>query len=492
MSYLLRPDYAQGFLFPPTIEDWVPADHPARFVRDFVAELTLPDYGITVPQTTGAGRPAYDPAMLLALWLYAYLERIHSSRQLERACGQHLGVIWLAGGLRPDHNTLSNWLRDHRDAFRQLFRALVKVARELELIGMVLHALDGTKIMAVCAKAHALHENSLTKQLAQVEAALEELLAQVGQPDAEDAVQAPALPERLAEATQRKAAIEAALQQLADAGTAHRHPGEPDARMIKLANGSCQMAYNAQAVVDATHGLLVAEAVTNAECDNAQLVPMLGQVDATLGQTADETATDGGYFAGEQLQTAEERQYAVLVNLNGIGASSAAVGYQKADFRWDAEAQQYTCPQGHPLPFDRTKHKKRTNGQPYTVAIYRCRTCAACPVRGQCTKSQGGRTIERTDYDDAVDRQRAKQQQPEQAALLKRRGSLIERVFGVIKGPLGLTRWTVAGLAGVRGQWALTCLTYNLKVLHGLWRQGVVDPRRLGRLMGTVGQQTPA
>jgi transposase len=482
MKRLLRPSYDQCVLFPTTLEEMLPAEHPARFVRDFVAELPLHTYGIAPPSLSGPGSSPYDPAMLLALCLYGYLERIRSSRQLEKACYNHLGFIWLAGQCHPDHNTFANFLKAHRQAFKQIFRALTKVTHQLGLISLVLHALDGTKIAAACSKEGALHANSLTELLAKVEAAVEEIQTQMAHADAQEADRAVVLPTALAEAAARKAQIQAALATLEEAETKHLAPSEPEARMVKCRDGSFPLGYNAQLVVDATHGLIVAEDVVNAECDNAQLVPMLDQVAATLGGVADETLADGGYFAGEQLQTAEEQAYPVLVNLTGVGASSAAPGYQKADFHWDADRQEYRCPQGQRLPFLKRKAKKRTNGQPYQVEIYQCRQCATCPVRATCTKSRTGRTIERMDYEAVVERQRAKQADPAKGALLSRRSALVERVFAVIKGPLGFRRWTVAGLTAVRAQWSFLCLTYNLKVLMQLWRRGLFELTKLGTL----------
>lgn len=492
MKRLLRPCYDQHVLFQTTFDELLPAEHPARFVRDFVAALPLKDYGIMPPSLSGPGSPPYDPAMLLAICLYGYLERIRSSRQLEKACYNQIGCLWLAGQLHPDHNTFANFLKDHRASFKQIFRDLTKVAHRMGLIALVLHAIDGTKIAAACSKERALHQNTLAETLQTVDAALEEIQAQMARNDTAEADLLVSLPAELMETKARKAQIEAALATLEEAGTKHLHPQEPEARMMKCRNGSFPMGYNAQVAVDEQHGLIVAEDVVNAECDNYQLLPMLDQVQETLGRVADETTADGGYFAGDQLQGAEAQGYPVLMNLNGVGASTAAEGYQKADFTWDADQQQYICPCGQVLPFLKRKAKKRTNGQPYQVEIYQCRHCAGCSVHEICTKSRTGRSIERTAYDDVVERQRAKQADPAKAALLKRRGAIVERIFAVIKGPLDFRRWTVAGLTAVRTQWSFICLTYNLKVLCQLWRDGRFDLTQFGILIRQVAKPVPS
>ncbi len=454
--------------------------------------LPLSDYGIRPASVTGPGASPYAPDMLLAICLYGFLERIRSSRGLEKACYNQVGCLWLAGQMHPDHNTFANFLREYREAFKKIFRALTQVLRKVGLISLVLHAIDGTKIAGACSKESAWHENSLTELLPKVEAAIEEALAQMARHDAEGVETPVTLPAALAEKQARKARIEEELAALRAAGTKHLNPLEPEARMMKCADGSFPMGYNGQIAVEALHGLIVAEDVVNAECDNYQMIPLLDQVQETLGGVAEETVLDGGYFAGEQIQAAETKQYPILMNLNGVGASSAAEGFQKQDFVWDPAARCYRCPQGQVLPFLKQKSKKRTNGQTYRVEIYQCHGCAGCPVREHCTKSKTGRSIERTDGDEAVERQREKQADPDKAAILKQRGSIVERVFSVIKGPLGFRRWSVAGLTAVRAQWSLICLTYNLKVLCRLWSAGQFDLAQMGALLRQLSVPTPA
>ena len=466
----IRPNYEQIYLFPPVLEDWIPAEHPARFVRDFVASLDLVALGFAALQHP-TGRPPFDPGLLLALWLYGYLERIRSSRQLERACYSHLGMIWLSGHLHPDHNTLSNFLRDHRAAFGRLFKQLVQVAAHLELVGLLVHALDGTKIAAACSKRGAWHRENLEKTLALLEETIEHLLAQTAQADAEETGEA-ALPPALAEATARRAKIQEALQALTDAQTDHLQAREPEARMMKGGDGRTLLSYNAQAVVDATTGLVVAADVVTDAADNALLPPMLDQVAANIGATAEVSLADGGYQSGEAFAHLEEQGRTVLVNLEPQ-TERAPSAYTKEHFTWQPDANQYVCPQGHVLPWVKLKTKKRKrDGTPYRVDLYQCRACADCPVRGDCTTSKTGRAVERTEYDEAFTRQRQQQREPDARFLLTWRGSIIERLFGQVKQGDGFRRWTVAGLEAVRAQWALVCTTVNLRIFYRWWRDG--------------------
>jgi len=158
MSYVIKADYDQVIMLPPCMEDWVSPDHPARFVRDFVASFPLRDLGIPIPHPL-QGQAPYDPALLLGLWLYGYLRKVRTSRKVEEACSQDIGFIWLAGNHRPDHNTLARFFKQNRRVFKRLFKLLVKTAKGLDLIGLVLHAVDGTKIASACGTPGALHRD---------------------------------------------------------------------------------------------------------------------------------------------------------------------------------------------------------------------------------------------------------------------------------------------------------------------------------------------
>lgn len=471
MATPIQANYDQTFLFPPALEDWIPADHPARFVRDFVRVLDLPSLGFRAVFARN-GRAAFAPELLLSLWLYGYLEKLRSSRRVEWATYNHHGMMWLAGGYHPDHNTLSTFFRDHRTAIKRLFTQLVKAAAHLDLIGLLVHALDGTKLQAACSKRGALHQDRLLKEWAQLEAAVEELLQQTEQADQQEAGEV-RLPAALADAQARLTAVREALQQLAAAETKHLQPQEPDARMMKGGDGRVTFAYNAQAVRDASSGLVVACDVVMEAADNALLPPMLDQVEATVGAVAEETLADGGYQSGAVFDTLETQARSVLVNLEAAGAAAPADAFAKERFTWAPDVPQYVCPRGQILAFAREKTKKRKrDGSPYRVEVYRCAVCAACPDRAQCTTSPTGRTVERTAYDDAFQRQRKKQRLSDNRFLLQQRGSIIERLFGEIKQTEGFRRFTVAGLEAVQAQWALMCLTVNLKRLYQWWTAG--------------------
>ena len=173
MAQPIAPDYGQQFLFPPALEDWVPADHPARFLREFVEQLDLPALGLAAP-TAVEGRPPYAPSLLLKIWLYGYFHRIRSTRKLEAACREHLSLLWLTGLLQPDHHSLWRFWRDHKKALRALFRQTVQLAVRTGAIGLALQALDGTKIEAAASGLTGWSKEYMEKLLAQLDPALDQ------------------------------------------------------------------------------------------------------------------------------------------------------------------------------------------------------------------------------------------------------------------------------------------------------------------------------
>jgi transposase len=458
-------------MFPPCLEDWVPLAHPVRFVRDFVATIPLPELGIPIPHPL-QGQAPYDPALLLGLWLYGYLRKVRTSRKIEDACTQDLGFIWLAGNLQPDHNTLARFFKEHRAAFKNLFKVLVKTAKGLNLIGLVLHALDGTKMISASGKTGALHRADLEKLLTTLDARIETMMAKTLQEDAQpsDAV---ALPPALCDAQTRRDAIQQQLTRLAEEEANHLQETEPEARMQKCADGKTRFGYNCQAVRDERSGMIVAEATTNAVCDTDLLVPMLEETQANLGAVAEVTDADGGYVSGQEIARAETLGYDVLLNLSGLAGNPQAGVYPKRDFQYEAEADGYRCPQGELLQFVHEKKKERKAGsEVYSVRVYQGTACATCPLRARCTTSRTGRRVERSPQDEVIERQRARQASLESRLLLKMRSQIIEPFFSWVKDSGGFRRFTQRGLAGAGAQWSLVCTTHNLKALARMMNEG--------------------
>jgi transposase len=464
MSYEKDADYNARWLFPPSLEELLPADHPARMVREFVEAQDLKALGFTT-RTADEGRPNYSAALMVKVWLYGYMSRIRSTRAVERACMESIGMLWLSGMWSPDHTTLWRFWRDNQKPLRQLFKQLLQIAAAFDLVGVVLHAVDGTKILSQASEAKGWHRGSLEKTLARLDEAIDEIMKQTEESAKQESAEG-RLPESLQQRQELRSKVAEQLKRLDEKQRDHLNPGDEEARMMKCRVGT-KFAYNAQAVVDQQSKLIVAADVVADESDNYQLVPMLEQVEANLSRVAEQTLADGGYEAATEFAKAEEKGYAVLVNV-----AEAKGPYDASRFTYDAEKDRCVCPRGEELTFDSVKARDKV--EPYTVRVYRCHRYETCPVRWQCSQSQSGRTVQIHPNHAALKRQREKVQDEAMRACLKQRGSIIEALFGWSKEGFGFRRWTVRGLAKVKTQWLVLCTAMNLCRLHRQWAAGKI------------------
>lgn len=467
MAQAIAPDYGQQFLFPPALEDWVPADHPARFLREFVDELDLPALGFALPAAV-EGRPPYHPSLLLKIWLYGYFHRIRSTRKLEAACRDHLPLLWLCGLIAPDHNSLWRFWRDYKQALRAIFKQTVQLAVHTGAVGFALQALDGTKIQAAGSGPKGWSKEYMEKLLAQLDAALQDIELKIVAENPPTDAPGYRLPEGLAQRQALRAEIKKGLAQLQADGRNHYHPVEPEARRMKVGDTN-PYAYNAQAVADEKEKIIVACEATRQETDNGQLVPMIEQAKENLGlcPTA-ETATvaDTGYGSGADLQAASDKGLVVLAPPRE-GKPAGNHPYATQHFDIDPKAGTVTCPEGRSLD-----HEGQTTKGGQIVQRYRCHQ-RDCPVRTQCTCDPKGRQIEVWPHYATVQAMREKLEQPGPRAQWAQRSGIIEPRFAQLKQHDGFRRWTVWGLEAVRTQWALLCATLNLRILYRRWRKGV-------------------
>jgi transposase len=459
----LAPDYGQQFLLPPALEDWVPQDHPARFLREFVEQLDLPKLGFAAPAAL-EGRPAYAPSLLLKIWLYGYFQRIRSTRKLEAACRDHLPLLWLAGLLAPDHNSLWRFWDQHKAALRTLFKQTVQVAVQAGAVGFAWQALDGTRIPAAASGLAGWSKDYMEKMLQQLDASLADLELKVIQENSQPELPGCRLPAGLAEQKTLRAEIQKGLAQLQADQRQHYHPVEPEARRMKTGAGN-RFAYNAQAVVDQKEGIVLAAEATRQETDVGQLAPMLEQARHNAGPQVQEATTlaDTGYGSGADLKRAAEQGLKVLIP-PADGAPPGQNPYATQHFHYDPQAQTVTCPQQRLLD-----HEGQTTKAEQMVQRYRCHH-RDCPVRAQCTRDPKGRQIEVWPHTAVVQAMRARWQAASGQKLYRQRSGIIERRFGQIKEHDGFRRWTVWGLEAVRTQWSLLCTTLNLRVLYQRWQ----------------------
>jgi len=475
----------QDWLFPPSLEELIPQDHPARFVAAFVKSLSLVawrELGIVV-EWQEEGAPAYHPVALLCVWLYGFMVGIRSSRKLEAACRDQLSFLWLTGWQHPDHNTLWRFYKANRQGMRKLFKRTVKVAVSVGLVDLAVQAIDGTRIAGNASRGRTLDAKGLRGLLERLEKLMDRLEAEN---QAEGEAVPPRLPAQLAQAEALRQQVQSALVVVtAEEGPEEINLTDPDAVLVKGRQGVVA-GYNAQAVVSSLEanqaggsGLLItAEEVAAEAHDYNQVVPMLEKAEETTGQRAGVSLFDGGYHSGEKLAQCEEQGYVVLMAESQDKAPEGP--YHKDRFEREEQGDSYRCPEGQSLSYRYTAHRK---GRP-EARVYRASgaVCRACPAFGRCTKDKHlGRSIEIGSHEEELRRNRAAMATEEGKVMYSRRKELPEPVFGIMKELQGARRFLLRGLANVRAEWALLAATFNLRTLWRVWRrQGAERERFFG------------
>lgn len=457
----------QVSLFGLTLDSLVPEGHVARLIGMFVSDLDLKALGFSRRGRSERGAPSYAAELLLGAWIYGYFKHIRSSRGLERACHDDVGLIWLTGHQPPDHNTLWRFWRDNGVAIGKLFKATAMVAHECGLVGMELVAVDGTKVQTCGGMRLGHSEKSLAKYAARLDREVAELERQIEAAGASLPAGGPDTDLRLELADKEfiRSKVAAAQAELKRSDLKAMIPHEPEARVMHTTHGQ-MMCYNAQGVADRKCGVLVAAALTNEANDSQQLTPMIGKVEQTMGQVADLALADTGYNVLAEFGKAEVAGYNVLVNSRTNGEDKGIevqgpVPPKAHDFIYDKEADTVTCPvqgtqllaSGKPKP---TKNKKAMR------QVFRCKNLD-CPLRAACSKDKNGRSVEITPNHHLRAENRARGQTPEGKALLAQRKTIIEPVFGQIKHNGGFRKFSFMGLKKAEVQWLFICALHNLR-----------------------------
>ena len=441
----------QGWLMPPTMEELLPEDHPARVVAAFVDSLTPEDWtAIGVPlEPQRMGVPAYHPRALLGVWIYGFMTGLRSSRKLEAACREQLPYLWLAGGQQPDHNTLWRFYQAHRAGMRSLLRKTIEAAEDLDLIDWDLQAADGTKIQGDAS-------NRLTFNEEQLQRLEERSLREIEQLEASHDIgnaSAPNLTEPIAEARTSLHRIRMAQHQLQlSANQRFVSLVDADARMMRRPHGGTVTGYNAQAV----------SARLRAKGREGESLLLLA---AEVGR-AELTVADAGYFSADTLGLLREQGKLVVMP---EGRTFKDHPYHWRHFRYEPERDRYRCPEDKPLRRRQQKFTRQTPAKLYGADPADCRACRAF---GDCTTSElHGRTITISEQSEALEQHRRWMQTERAEAALRRRPGLIESVFGIIKERQAGHRFLLRSIEAVEAEWSLLATAFNLRALSKHWRR---------------------
>jgi transposase len=462
MRDVKRADFETVYLLPPSVEDWLEKDHPARFIREFVQERALGALGMEEARSEEGGT-YYDPKLLLMVFLYGYLKKIRSYRELERSCREDVAFIWLSGNHRPDHNAFWRFFGSYRKQIRALYKQTVHCAIKLDLVGLVLQAVDGTRIQAACSGWKSYNREQIEKLLKKIEENIEQQEKALEKAPSADAEPEAKLTPEYTDAKVLQKKLKAALLEIQQSDLKYCHPQELDARRMKTGDGN-RFSYNAQAVVDDRSHIIVGQDLTQDGNDAAQLVPMIEEARANT-QATPTTLADTGYANAEAFGRAQEAGLDVIAPLPPCSAREG--DYHASKFAYDKERDVVVCPQNKELHFQRQRTRRGKAFRVYRSA----KACRECPVRGHCTQDRGGRSIDITPFHHSVLDQRKKLGDTAVLQKLAKRSQIVEIVFAQIKAIFKFRRWSFKSLEKNKAQWSLLCSVWNLKVIYQRWKQ---------------------
>lgn len=476
----------QSSLLPSRVEDYVGRDNPVRAIEAYVCALNLNELGFRHAGPAGdrGGQPPYDPADLLKLYLYGYLNQVRSSRRLEQEAQRNLELIWLLKGLAPAYRTISNFRKDNWAALKAANRDFVLLARRAGLIGGELVAIDGAFFHGDASKGSIKTRQKLAKQLAALDKEIEAYRGVLEANDAAEARHVPGGEDRKdgdgdgSDAGQKLAALMAKRKQAKDSLDELKASGEtqlsrtdPDARLLSK-SGQNVAGYNVQIAVDRKHKLIVASEVVNDGNDTGQLYAMASAAKQALAAETLTAVADVGYYNGATLKQCEGDGIVAYVPMAERAGRLAKKGFfSHQDFGYDAALNVYLCPAGAPL-HPAKGLKQNTGGRLEVRYTSRAAVCRSCALRERCISAKSGtRTVYRWVHQDVLERHRARMEGADD--MMRRRASLAEHPFGTLKCRAGYRHFLVRGFAKVRGEWSLMALCYNFtRVLNILGFDG--------------------
>jgi len=458
MSFIEGVGRDQHTLFPEVLDDYIPSEHPVRFIDAYVAHLDLADLGFERATAADTGRPGYDPGDLLRLYIYGYLNAVCSSRKLERETQRNVELMWLLRRLRPDHKTIAEFRRHNKKAIRRLFREFTLLCKNLNLFGAELVAIDGSKFRAVNAKKRNYSRKMLEEIVKSIDERITRYLETADVTDKADDAKtesADAASKELAKLTERAAEVRAMLSVLDASGESQISLTDPDSRAMKLRSGT-DVCYNAQTAVDAKHNLIVAVEVTNEATDRNWLSPMAINAKQTLGVESLNVVADKGYSSAREVEACKGANITAYVPKPETSANKALGLFTKNDFAFVSERDVYICPAGKELTF---RHAATEKGR--DVRYYKTNECRSCAIRQQCTRNSESRRISRTANEHVLEEMNLRvASNPE---LMRRRKAIVEHPFGTIKRWMNQSYFLMRGLENVRTEFSLSAFAYNLK-----------------------------
>ena len=448
---------SQATLFPERIDDYIDEENPVRVVDVFVESLDLSVLNFkTIPAATG--RPAYHPATMLKIFIYGYLNRLQSSRRLEREAGRNVELMWLLGRLAPDFKTIADFRKNNGKAIRSVCKEFVLICRKLELFTDAFVAIDGSKFKGVNASKRNYTKVKIKQRLEKIDLSIARYLGQIASADRQE------LPGTAEKTKQLKAKIaklhkevdrlnQFEKQRLASTGK-QVSLTDPDTRAMS-GSGRTIIGYNVQAAVDAKNHLIVGHKVTNVGHDRSALYDTALLAKDVIGTETLEVVADRGYYNGDEIYNCEQSQITTYLPKVKTSNNLAKGLFDKRDFKWVAKDNEYECPAGERLIWRCTVEERGKINSKYWSS-----NCPNCLMKKRCTTGIN-RRVTRSEHEEVLEEvQKRIEREPERMDI---RRETVEHPFGTIKSWMGYTHFQMRTLKHVSTEMSLHVLAYNLK-----------------------------
>jgi transposase len=463
MEYQKGESRTQLTLYTTCLDDMIPLENSVRSIDQFVGGLDMSRLGFK--ELASQGRPPYNPADLLKLYIYGYLNRTRSSRQLELECHRNIELIWLLGNLKPDHNTIARFRKDNPKAIKRVFRETVTIAANHNLIGGKLIAGDSTKIRAQNSKKNNYNLKKVERHLEYIDNKQEEYRKELEMADKSQDTET--IHKEIQKQESRKKAynkIKATLESDDTTANPQLSTSDPDSRHQITRGNITEVCYTAQTTVDAQNKLIIDYKVTN-QNDKKAMGMMLKRAKTILRSNDFTALYDKGYHTGSEFKTASDLGIKTLVAIPSIGRKSQAPdpSYNVEHFNYDPKQDTYTCPANQILTSNASWYKTRN----YRFKQYKTKACKNCPVRHLCTTAKNGKIVQRSEYKEYIEiNARAVEANPEQYKL---RQALVEHPYGTMKRQWGFDHiMTKKGIPAASADFGLIAIAYNLKRMFNL------------------------
>jgi transposase len=465
MKFIQGHNRNQINLFPVSLDQSIDPDNEVRIIDLFVDSLSIKDYGFRMDFVEN-GRPAYHPVDLLKLFIYGYMNKIRTTRDLEKECRRNIEVMWLLKCLKPDHNTISNFRQRNQKAIKKVFRATVQIAKHFDLIGGKLIAGDSTKLRAQNSKKNNFNQAKVDRHVAYIDNKLEEYTRALAENDGDNKQ---VIEDEIKKQQQRKDNYRNIEKQLKESGENQISISDPESRQIMIRNNITEVAYNIQTTVDAKNNIPIDYKVTN-QNDSKAMGNMIQRAKSILRTNEFTALYDKGFHTGSELKTAQDLGIETIVAIPGVPSTSQAPNheYNYEYFRYDNLTDTYTCPQGQILRTNGSWYKELTSsGNTILFKQYKTKACKLCPARSECTRSKTARLIHRSEFADYYEKNRRNTLDKEQ--LYKRRQTIVEHPFGTLKRQWGFSYiLTKKGISRASSDVGFMFIAYNLRRIFNI------------------------